>query len=93
MKKESITIPFESEQLSALEFSLKKKNTSVQAQLEELLKCLYESEVPEPVREYLDSRAAPAARPRRPARPAKPQPREEPPSAVTSPDVPERVGG
>ena len=52
---------------------------------EELLKCLYESEVPEPVREYLDSRAAPAARPRRPARPAKPQPREEPPSALAQP--------
>ena len=58
MKKENVTISFESEQLAALEFSLKKKNTSVQAQLEELLKCLYESEVPEPVREYLDSRAA-----------------------------------
>ena len=93
MKKENVTITFESEQLAALEFSLKKKNTSVQAQLEELLKCLYESEAPEPVREYLASRTAPAARPRRPARPAKPQPREEPPSAVTSPDVPERVGG
>ena len=66
MKKENVTIPFESEQLAALEFSLKKKNTSVQAQLEELLKCLYESEVPEPVREYLASRTAPAARPRRP---------------------------
>ena len=62
MKKENVTISFESEQLAALEFSLKKKNSSVQAQLEELLKCLYESEVPEPVREYLDSRAAPAAR-------------------------------
>ena len=59
MKKENIMIPFESEQLAALEFSLKKKNTSVQAQLEELLKCLYESEVPEPVREYLDSRPSP----------------------------------
>ena len=58
MKKENVTISFESEQLAALEFSLKKKNTSVQAQLEELLKCLYESEVPEPVREYLASRAA-----------------------------------
>ena len=73
MKKENVTISFESEQLAALEFSLKKKNTSVQAQLEEL------------VREYLDSRAAPAARPRRPARPAKPQPREEPPSALAQP--------
>ena len=39
MKKENVTISFESEQLAALEFSLKKKNTSVQAQLEELLKC------------------------------------------------------
>ena len=53
MKKENVTISFESEQLAALEFSLKKKNTSIQAQLEELLKCLYESEVPEPVRERM----------------------------------------
>ena len=91
MKKENVTISFESEQLAALEFSLKKKNTSVQAQLEELLKCLYESEVPEPVREYIASRAAPAARPRRPARPAKPQPREEIPSALAQPSN-ERTG-
>ena len=34
MKKENVTITFESEQLAALEFSLKKKNTSVQAQLD-----------------------------------------------------------
>ena len=91
MKKENVTISFESEQLAALEFSLKKKNTSVQAQLEELLKCLYESEGPEPVREYRDSRAAPAARPRRPARPAKPQMRVESPSALKQP-VGERAG-
>lgn len=95
MKKESITIPFESEQLAALEFSLKKKNTSVQAQLEELLKCLYESEVPEPVREYLASRAAPVARPRRPVRPAKPQILEQKvtPPALASSDATEKVGG
>ena len=91
MKKENVTISFESEQLAALEFSLKKKNTTIQAQLEELLKCLYESEVPEPVREYLDSRAAPSARPRRPARLAKPQTREEPPSALAQPSN-ERTG-
>lgn len=97
MKKENVTITFESEQLAALEFSLKKKNTSVQAQLEELLKCLYESEVPEPVREYLDSRAAPAARarPRRPARPVKPQTLEQKvtPPALASSDATEKVGG
>ena len=85
MKKENVTISFESEQLAALEFSLKKKNSSVQAQLEQLLTCPYESDVPEPVREYLASRTAPAARPRRPARPAKPQPREEIPSALAQP--------
>ena len=73
MKKENVTITFESEQLAALEFSLKKKNTSVQAQLEELLKCLYESEVPEPVREYLDSKTVPAAKPKRTPKTAKPQ--------------------
>ena len=37
MKKENIMIPFESEQLAALDFSLKKKNTSVQAQMEKTL--------------------------------------------------------
>lgn len=66
-------------------FSLKKKNTSVQAQLEELLKCLYESEVPEPVREYLASRAAPAARPRRRQDRRSRSPREEIPSALAQP--------
>ncbi len=85
MKKESIMIPFESEQLAALDFSLKKKNTSVQAQMEKTLQELYEAEVPEPVREYLASRTAPAARPRRPARPTKPQMRVEPPSALAQP--------
>ena len=83
MKKENVTISFESEQLAALEFSLKKKNTSVQAQLEELLKCLYESEVPEPVREYLDSKAVPASKPKRTAKSAVPKtPSSEPKPAA-----------
>ena len=83
MKKENVTISFESEQLAALEFSLKKKNTSVQAQLEELLKCLYESEVPEPVREYLDSKAVPAPKPKRTAKSATPKtPNSEPKPAA-----------
>ena len=83
MKKENVTITFESEQLAALEFSLKKKNTSVQAQLEELLKCLYESEVPEPVREYLDSKAVPVPKPKRTAKSAAPKtPNSEPKPAA-----------
>ena len=84
MKKENVTITFESEQLAALEFSLKKKNTSVQAQLEELLKCLYESEVPEPVREYLDSKTVPAPKPKRTAKSAAPKTPNSEPKAMAA---------
>lgn len=76
MKKISITISFEDEKLDALEFSLKKENTSVQAKMDESLRQLYERTVPEPVREYLDSRAAPSSSSRpRPKRPPKPTPK------------------
>lgn len=85
MEKVNITLAFDDEKLGALEFSLRKEHSSVQEHLEDALNALYEKTVPEPVREYLDSRAAPAARPRRPARPAKPQPREESPSTLAQP--------
>lgn len=85
MKKVNITLTFDDDKLDALEFSLKKENSSVQSRMEDALRQLYEKTVPEPVREYLDSRAAPAARPRRPARPAKSQPREEIPSTLAQP--------
>ena len=85
MKKATVTVTFDDEKLGALEFSLRKEHSSVQEHLEDALNALYEKTVPEPLREYLDSRAAPAARPRRPARPAKPQPREESPSTLAQP--------
>ena len=87
MKKENIMIPFESEQLAALDFSLKKKNTSVQAQMEKTLQELYEAEVPEPLREYLDSKTAPAPKPKRTVKSAalKPQ-NSEPKSDLTKED-------
>ena len=74
MKKENIMIPFESEQLAALDFSLKKKNTSVQAQMEKTRRELYEAEVPEPLREYLDSKTVPAPKPKRTVKSAAPKP-------------------
>ena len=85
MKRENIMIPFESEQLAALDFSLKKKNTSVQAQMEKTLQELYETEVPEAVREYLDSKAVPAPKPKRTVKSAAPKPQssEPKPAAVT----------
>lgn len=70
MKKVNITLTFDDERLDALEFSLRKENSSVQERMDDALQKLYEKAVAEPVREYLDSRAAPAAKekPRRPAK-------------------------
>lgn len=66
MKKVNIAIVFDDEKLDALEFTLRKENTSVQARMDEALKQLYEKTVPEPVREYLDSRTAPVPKVKRP---------------------------
>ena len=82
MKKATITVSFDEDKLSALEFSLKKEGSSTQARLEETLAQLYEQTVPAPVREYLDSRAAPAPRPKRP----RPAPKERPVQAETEAD-------
>ena len=82
MQKTNITLAFDDDKLDALEFSLKKEGGStVQAWLEKSLAQLYEQTVPQPLREYLDSRAAPPPRPKRPSRPAskdRPAPPEPP---------------
>ena len=66
--KTEITISFESEQLDALEFSLRKENATVQSRMEDALRQLYETTVPESVREYVDSKLEPVPRPRRNSR-------------------------
>ena len=73
MKKVNITLTFDDDKLDALEFSLKKENSSVQSRMDEVLKQLYEKTVPEPVREYLDSKAVPVAKPKRTARSTAPK--------------------
>ena len=73
MEKNEITLSFDSEKMEALTFYLKKENASVQKKMDEALGLLYEQTVPEAVREYLDARAAPAARPKRPPRPSQPR--------------------
>lgn len=73
MKKVNITLTFDDDKLDALEFSLKKENSSVQSRMEDALRQLYEKTVPEPVREYLDSKTVPAAKPQRTPKTAKPQ--------------------
>ena len=67
MQKVEIILSFEAEKLEALEYHLKKERTSAKKQLDEALQKLYEDKVPEPLREYIDSKAAPD-RPRRPPR-------------------------
>ena len=73
MKKVNITLTFDDDKLDALEFSLKKENSSLQSRMEDALRQLYEKTVPEPVREYLDSKTVPAAKPMRTPKTAKPQ--------------------
>ena len=73
MKKATVTVAFDDEKLGALEFSLRKEHSSVQAHMDDALKQLYEQMVPEPVREYLDSKTVPAAKPKRTPKTAKPQ--------------------
>ena len=73
MEKNEITLSFDSEKMEALVFYLKKENTTVQKKMDEALRLLYEQTVPEPLREYLDAKSAPA-RPKRPSRPSQPKP-------------------
>ena len=73
MKKVNITLTFDDDKLDALEFSLRKEHSSVQTHMDDALKQLYEQMVPEPVREYLDSKTVPAAKPKRTPKTAKPQ--------------------
>ena len=68
MESKNITIGFDAAKLDALEFVRRKQRSSVQRRMEEVLQQLYESEVLEAVREYVDSKSAPAARPKRPAK-------------------------
>ena len=73
MKKTNITLTFDDDKLDALEFSLRKERSSVQSRMDDALKQLYEQVVPEAVREYLDSKAAPAPKPKRTAKAAAPK--------------------
>ena len=79
MKKATVTIAFDDEKLGALEFSLRKEHSSVQEHLEDALNALYEKTVPEPLREYLDSKAVPAPKPKRTVKSATPKPQSNEP--------------
>ncbi len=73
MEETNITINFDAAKMDALEFALRKQRSSIQRRMAEMLQQLYESEVPEAVREYVDSKTAPAARPKRLAKSVTPR--------------------
>ena len=62
MEETNITINFDAAKLDALEFALRKQRSSVQRRMAEMLQQLYEAEVPEAVREYVDSKTAPTGK-------------------------------
>ena len=84
MKKVNITLTFDDDKLDALEFSLRKEHSSVQARMDDTLKQLYEQTVPEAVREYLDSKAVPAPKPKRTAKSAAPKTPNSEPKALAA---------
>lgn len=81
MKKATVTVTFDDEKLGALEFSLRKEHSSVQEHLEDALNALYEKTVPEPLREYLDSKTAPAPKPKRTVKSAALKPQSNKPKS------------
>ncbi|MBD9235018.1 MAG: hypothetical protein EGR20_09145 [Alistipes onderdonkii] len=68
MEKIEITLAFDGEKLDALEYALRKERTTVQKQMDEALRQLYEAKVPEAVRDYLDNKNKPTP-PKRPPSP------------------------
>ena len=80
MEKTELTLSLDSEKMDALVYYLKKENATVQAKMEDALRQLYESAVPEAVREFLDAKSAPPPKPKRPSRPSQPKPAEPKPA-------------
>ena len=78
MEKIEIKLTIDEYRMRALTFYLGKENASVQSKMDEAQRQLYESAVPDPVREFLDAMAAPP-KPKRPPRPS--QPKAPPPPA------------
>lgn len=82
MKKATINISFEQEKLRALQFYAGKKDSTLEAELDDFMTKLYEKYVPVQTREYIESMAEPAEKPR-PSRSASRHPREDGSGEVT----------
>lgn len=72
MKKTTISIEIETEKLRAIQFYAAKKETTLEAEIEEFVAKTYEKYVPAQTREYIESMEEPSEPPHpRPSRPAR----------------------
>ena len=77
MKKATISISFEQEKLRAVQFYAGKKDSSLEAELDDFMVKLYEKYVPAQTREYIESNTEPAEKTRpRPSRSTTQPPRQ-----------------
>lgn len=69
MRKVTVSVQVEAEKLRAIQFYAGRKNSTMEAELEECINKIYEKYVPAQTREYIENVSAPA-RPPSPSRPA-----------------------
>lgn len=67
--KKSVTVAVNDEKLSAIEMYLEQKNTTLAAELDRYVEQLYQKNVPQNVRDFIDMMSAkkPARKPRNPS--------------------------
>lgn len=70
MRKVTVSVQVEAEKLRAIQFYVGRKNSAVEAELEDCINKIYEKYVPAQTREYIESISGPA-RPPSPSRPAR----------------------
>ena len=75
MRKITVSVQVDAEKLRAIQFYVGRKNSTVEAELEDCVNKIYEKYVPAQTREYIESIAA-VERPSRTSR-SVPQPRPE----------------
>lgn len=64
MRKVTVSVQVEAEKLRAIQFYVGRKNSTMEAELEDCVNRIYEKYVPAQTREYIESIAAPARPPR-----------------------------
>ena len=73
MRKVTISIQVDAEKLRAIQFYVRKKDSTLESELEDCITKIYEKYVPAQTREYIECISAPE----RPPRPSRAAPRTE----------------